>query len=171
MRSITSFFARQIRVKREIILVVTLWTAIMAFITIKIFWLKYATTERLTAYNVIYTLYDAPGPELLDLLIIVAASLMIAFLISTPENFVYGFIASFFLAFFVGVAYVFLFIWFIQGYGTIFSIDLYSWEVPFFYAMLNVFRIMFPTVAATSLIGVFTGFLVKSLIRNQLKFT
>jgi hypothetical protein len=171
MRSIPSFFARQIRIKREIILVVTLWTAIMAFITIKIFWLKYTTTERLTAYNVIYTLYDAPAPELLDIIIIAAASLMIAFLISTPENLVYGFLASFFLALFVGVAYVFLFIWFIQGYGTIFSIDLYSWEVPFFYATLNVFRIMFPAVVATSLIGVFTGFLVKSLIRNQLKFT
>jgi len=162
-------FGKQILSKKALILIVALWTATMAFIVVRTFWFKYATTVRLSNYNVLYARYDAPAPQLLDVLVLIAASLVITFLISTPKDLVYGYVTSLLLSFFIGVVYVFLYIWYVQGYGVLFSTGPFDWEVPLFFSILNVFRIMFPVVAATCLIGATIGFFVRSLMPNRFR--
>ena len=154
-------FAREISRKKKSLLLVMGLTALVALILIKIFWVGYLEVPRLTNYNIIYTRYEAPAPQLVDVLILVVASLVFPFFISTVKDLVYGFIASLFLSFSIGVAYVFWYIWYFQGWGALFSTGPYDWEVPLFFAILNVFRIMFPTVLATCLIGVVIGFFVR----------
>jgi len=157
-------FAERFLAGNRTVLVVTLWTAVIAFIIIEVFWLKYETTARLKTYDIIYTLYDAPGLQVLDVLVLVVASLMISLLAYNPVDLVYGYLASIFLSFCIGVLYVFLYIWFVQGHGAYFSVNPFDWEIPFYFAMLNVFRMMVPGVVATCLIGVAIGVLVRGVL-------
>ncbi len=160
-------FAREISRKKKDILIVMGWTALMAFITIEVFWLKYQEVPRLTRYNIIFAQYEAPAPQLVDVLILLVASLVFPFFISTVKDLVYGFIASLFLSFSIGVAYVFLYIWYIQEWGALFATGPFDWEIPLFFAILNVFRIMFPTVLATCLIGAMIGFFVRGWVPGK----
>lgn len=154
-------FARAISRRKKFLLIVMGWTALVAFIVIKIFWLKYLEVPRLTLYKVIYTLYEAPAPQLEDVLILLVASLVVPLFMSTVNDLLYGFIASLFLSFSIAVAYVFVYIWYIQEWGALFSTGPFDWEIPFFFAVLNVLRIMFPTVLATCLVGAVIGFSVR----------
>lgn len=160
-------FAGEISRKKKDILVVMGWTALIAFITIEVFWLRYLEVPRLALYNVIFTKYEAPAPQLVDVLILFVASLVVPFFVSTVKDLVYGFIASLFLSFFIGVAYVFWYIWYFQGWGAFFSTGPFDWEIPLFFAILNVFRIMFPTVLATCLVGAVIGFLVRGWVPRK----
>lgn len=160
-------FAERVLAGNRTILVVTLWTAVMAFIIVEVFWLKYETTVRLKRYDIIYARYDAPGLQALDALVLVVASLMISLLAYNPMSLVYGYLASIFLSFCIGVVYVFLYIWFVQGHGAYFSANLFDWEIPLYFAMVNVFRIMFPSVIATCLIGVAIGVLVRGVLPHK----
>lgn len=157
-------FTERIVAGNRTVLIVTLWTAVIAFIIIEVFWLKYETTARLKTYDIIYTRYDAPGLQMLDVLVLVVASLMISLLAYNPEDLIYGYLASIFLSFCIGVLYVFLYIWFVQGHGAYFSLNPFDWEVPLYFALLNVFRIMFPTVVATCLIGAAIGIFVRGVL-------
>lgn len=157
-------FAGRILAGNRTALLVTLWTAVVAFTVIEVFWLKYETTERLTAYDIVYARYDAPALQAWDALVLVVASLMIALLAYTPRALIYGYLGSLFLSFCIGVVYVFLYIWFVQGHGAFFSINPFDWEIPLFFAILNVFRIMFPSVIATNLIGVAIGVFVRGFL-------
>lgn len=164
MRARFKSFAERILAGNRTVLVVTLWTVIIALVIIEVFWLKYETTARLKTYDIIYTRYDAPALQVWDVLVLVVASLMISLLAYNPVDLVYGYLASIFLSFCIGVLYVFLYIWFVQGHGANFSANPFDWEVPFYYAMLNVFRMMFPTVVATCLIGAAIGVFVRGLL-------
>jgi len=159
-------FAERIAVKRTVLLV-TLWTAIIAFIIIEVFWLKYETNVRLKTYDIIYTRYEAPGLQALDVLVLVVASLIISLLAYNPVDLVYGYLVSIFLSFCIGALYVFLYIWFVQGHGVYFSANPFDWEIPLYFAMLNVFRMMFPGVVATCLIGVAIGVLVRGVFPHK----
>lgn len=147
--------------KKKVLLIVMGWTALVAFIVIEIFWLKYLEIPRLTLHKIIFTRYEAPAPQLVDVLILFVASLVVPFFMSTVSDLVYGFIASLFLSFSISVAYVFLYIWYIQDWGVLFSTGPFDWEIPLYFAILNVFRIMFPTVLATCLVGAVIGSVVK----------
>lgn len=160
-------FAERILAGNRTVLVITLWTAVIAFTIIEVFWLKYETTARLAAYDIVYTRYDAPALQAWDVLILIVASLMITLLAYTPRDLVYGYLGSLFLSFCIGVVYVFLYIWFVQGHGAYFSINPFDWELPLFYAIINVFRIMFPSVIATCLIGLAIGVLLRGLFPNR----
>lgn len=148
-------------VKRRDFLTVVLWSAVLAFIVIKIFWLKYLETPRLISRHDIYTYYDAPTPQLLDIILVAIASFLVTFLVSEVKALVYGFVATLFLSFVVAVVYVFLYIWYVQGWGVYFSMGSYDWEVPFFFAVLNVFRIMFPGIVTPCLVAALIGFFVR----------
>jgi hypothetical protein len=151
-------------IKRRDVLTVISWSAVIAFIVVKIFWLKYMEIPRLTLYHVIYTFYEAPAPQLLDIVLLGIASFLVTFLVSNVKTLIYGFVAAFFSAFVVAVVYVFLYIWYFQGWGVYFSLGSYDWEVPLFFAVLNVFRIMFPSLVATCLVGALIGFFVRGLV-------
>jgi len=157
-------FAGEILRKKNDLLIVMGWTALIALIVIKIFWLTYLEVPRLTLYRIMFTRYEAPAPQLVDVLILLVASLVVPFFISTVNDLFYGFIASLFLSFLISVAYVFVYIWFIQDWGALFSTGPFDWEIPFFFAVLNVFRIMFPTVLATCLVGTVFGFFVRGFV-------
>lgn len=156
-----NFFAKKDLGKGRIFLVVMLWSAIIAFIVIKVFWVEYTTNPRFYIYKDLFARYDAPAPQLLDLLILMVASVGLSFLMSTPKDLIYGFIASLFLSFFTGVVYVFLYIWYILDFGVLFSGWLYDWEIALFLAVLNIFRIMFPSVVTTCVVGAVIGFFVR----------
>jgi len=160
-------FAKRVLAGNRTVLVVTLWTAIIAFTIIEVFLLKYETTVRLKRYDIIYAKYDAPGLHVLDALVLVVASLMISLLVYNPIDLVYSYLASIFLSFCIGVLAVFLYIWFVQGYGAYFSQNPFDWEIPLHFAILNVFRMMFPSVVATCLIGVAIGVLVRGVLPHK----
>jgi hypothetical protein len=144
-------------------LVVMLWSAVIAFVVSEIFWLKYTDVPRLASQHDIYTYYDAPAPGLLDLVVLAIASFVVTFLVSDIKALTYGFVATIFISFSVAVLYVFLFIWYIQGWGVYFSSGPFDWEVPLFFAILNVFRIVFPSILATCLLGALVGFLFRGM--------
>lgn len=150
-------------IRKKDLIAFLLLTAALSLIVIKIFWLTYTEVYRLLHYREIFALYQAPAPQWIDILLLLIASFLIASLFSTAKTLVYGFILSFFFSFLVAVVYVFLFIWYTLGWGEIFSLGPYDWEVPLFFSILNVFRIMFPIVIAPCLVGALIAFLVRGL--------
>lgn len=150
-------------VRKRDLVAFLLSTTVVFLVVIKIFLFRYMEVERLSRYRVIYALYQAPAPNWIDILLVLTASFLVAFLFSDAKAFVYGFILSFSSSFFASVVYVFLYIWYVLGWGQFFSLGPYDWEVPLFFAILNVFRIMFPLVFAPCIVGALVAFFVRGI--------
>jgi len=150
--------------KRNDILIVAIWTALLTLIVIKIYWLAYAGSERLSHYQIAYTIYEGPSPGYLDLIIAVVAGIIFGLLLSDVKEIIYGFVASFFSSFIIGVIYGMLYIWYVLDWGKIFGATPFDWEWALFFSVLNIGRIMFPLILGVSLLGVAVGAVLRTWV-------
>lgn len=150
--------------KRNDVLIVMVWTILVAFIVIKVYWVAYTTSGRLSYFQPAFTLYDAPTAGALDFLVIVIASVIVGLFLSDVHEMLRGFIATMLLTFIISVAYVSLYIWYALGWGALFGAVAYDWEYAVFFAILTVFRIMFPWIIGICLIGLTIGAFLRTWV-------
>jgi hypothetical protein len=150
--------------KKGDIALVLLWTGLVALIVIKIYWVGYTTSVRLTYYKTPFPTYEGPAPEFLDLVIILLAGIPVGLSLSDLNEMIYGYVAAMSLSFIVSVVYVTLYIWYILGWGAVFGLVAFDWEYAVFFAMEWVFRIMFPWVIGLCLVGLTVGAFLRTWI-------
>jgi hypothetical protein len=150
--------------KKGDVALVLLWTALVALIVIKVYWVGYTTSVRLSQSKTPFPTYDAPGPGLLDLVIVLLAGIPVGLSLSDVNEIVYGYFAGMALVFVVSVTYVALYIWYVLGWEQTFSMVAFDWEYAVFFGMEWVLRIMFPWVMGLCLIGLIVGAFLRTWI-------
>lgn len=159
---------RLISRKKFTLIVMVLWTLTLSLVIIKIYWLAYLETNPLginplSYHRIPYVTYFSP--RVLDLLILLGASLIVGLVLSDVKEMLYSYAASISLSFAVGVAFGSYYIWVVLDLGPLFSLAPYDWEWALYIAFLNVFRIVFPWIIAFCLLGVITGAFLRTWIR------
>jgi hypothetical protein len=142
--------------KREAFIVV-LWGMILGLIVIKVYWVGYQEIKWLQYYKVPYGWYETPSPNLLDLFLVLIASMIVGALISNTKVLFYGYIGGLVLAFLISFAYVMFYMWAVLQIKYVFSWANFNWEWGVLFALWNVGKIMFPQVIFLSLLGVVIG--------------
>jgi len=150
--------------KKGDVALVLLWTALVALIVIKIYWVGYTTSVRLSQSKTLFPTYEGPGPGILDLIIVLLAGIPVGFSLSDVNEMVYGYFAAMSLAFVVSVTYVTLYIWYVLGWGQVFSMVAFDWEYAVFFALEWVLRIMLPWVMGLCLVGLTVGAFLRTWI-------
>lgn len=155
----------QITPRRKDALVVMLWTAAISLIMIKAHILMYQQDPLYFYYGSAYVEYRAPSLGVLDILILTAMSIIVTIVLSDVRPIIFGFAASLVLSFVIAVTYVSLFIWYVLGYGNLFSSVAYGWEDALYLGFLNMFFVMVPWVIGASAIGLVVGLIVRGWIK------
>lgn len=154
---------RRILRKKLDITMVVVWTALIALIVIKAYWVAYHTEPYLVYQKPLYPVYGGPMPELLDLLIITVAGVIVGIFLTDAKEMLYGYIASMSLAFITAVIYVTLYVWYVLEWGPTLSAAS-NWEWAVFFAIEIVFAMMFPWVLSISLVSLALGAFLKEWI-------
>jgi hypothetical protein len=153
---------RIVRKKLDIVMVVV-WTALIALIVIKAYWVAYHTEPHLVYEKPLYPVYGGPMPELLDLLIITVAGVIVGIFLTDAKEMLYGYVASMSLAFITAVIYVTLYVWYVLEWGPTLSAAS-NWEWAVFFSIEIVFAMMFPWILSISLISLALGAFLKEWI-------
>lgn len=157
---------RKISEQKSNIVLVVLWTILSSVIIIKIYWITYTQTVRLSYFKLIYAVYEGPTPEILDLALVAVASFLAGFYFTDIKELLYGYFANSLLTFVLGVTYVSLYIWYNLGWGEILGAFAFDWEWAIFFASLTVFTIMFPWILGVGLLSSIIGIFVKTWIKT-----
>jgi hypothetical protein len=159
---------RWIRDKRKVILIVCLWTAVLSSVTV---WEYYNLYERYPflkspEYSVAYVpTYSQYAPKLYDLdyVVIIAASVLAGFAITDVEDTLFAFLASGFLSTLISVVYSTFFIWYVLGFGRV--LDSSFITTIMFFALLNIFRMIFPLAVLATFVGSIFGAFLRGLVQ------
>ena len=157
--------SRWLRSKRNVIIIVCLWTAVISSVTILEYYNLYETDPllRQPGYVVAFSpteSLDFPRLYTLDYVVILVASLLAGYMIADIEDTLYGFLASGILSTLISVAYSTLFLWYVLGLDRTYDFSFITTII--WAASLNVFRMLFPI----ALLTVFLGSLFGSFFRG-----
>jgi hypothetical protein len=150
--------------KKGDVALVLLWTGLVALIVVKIYWVGYTTSVGLSQSKDPFATYDAPGPGLLDLVIVLLAGIPVGLSLSDVNEMIYGYFVAMCLVFIVSVTYVSLYIWYVLGWEQMWGMVAFDWEWAVFFAMEWVLRIMFPWVMGLCLVGLIAGAFLRTWI-------
>jgi hypothetical protein len=156
------------RTKRNVVLIVCLWTAVLSFVVIWEYYSSYANNPFITyeTYKVAYEPTDSewiPKLYTVDYVVILVASLLAGFVIADVEDTLFGFIASAILSALISVAYSTFFIWYALGFGLVLD----SSDIPtiIWAAIMNIFRMVFPLAILTVFLGGVFGSFFRGFIQ------
>lgn len=145
------------RIEKENILVVLGWTAAISLLIIKSFWLFYVHNLKFSTYQIPYRLAEGPSFNFVDQVLIIGISILVGMILTDAKTLVWTHITSISLSFLAAVTYIFFYIWFVLGWGEVFSLVPFGWEDVLFLAIINALRFIFPWGIFLSLLGVVTG--------------
>ncbi|RLI40957.1 hypothetical protein DRO69_12200 [Candidatus Bathyarchaeota archaeon] len=154
----------KVKQKRNDILILVLWSVLIAFMVVKTYWTAYQTANRLVYFKPAHPSYDLSNVNAVDLLIIAIASFIVGISLSDAKTLFYGYIFSLLLAFILCVIYISLYVWYVLDYGPLFSLMPYGWEWAFFIATSIVFALMFPWIFCICLVSLAVSSLLRSWI-------
>jgi len=163
-------FFRWLAEKKKPIIIVLLWSLGIAVVEIIPYWRVYAENPVLFEFKIAWTqtVNLTPHISILDLIVILAMSLIAGILLIDVETVVYSLIANFALSFVFAVVYSTLFIWFSLGYNEVFALQggFLEWGSYISYiAARNIFRLIFPMVQIFCLLGAMLGAFVRGRIQ------
>jgi hypothetical protein len=147
----------------RILLVTFLWGAFLGVMIIKVYWTGYQEITWLRYYSVPYGWYETPTPKIIDLFLVLFASLGAGFLFKDVKSLFYCYITAILISFVLSFMFV---IWYMQNVLRVeylFSWSSFNWEWGVFIAGLNVLKIFFPQVFFVSLLGTVLGILLRGL--------
>jgi len=153
-------FDIRITPRKRDFLVVVLWTSLMVLVMVNAHRTLYLK-PRFRRSAIPWSPYEPPSLSAPEMLILLAASLLVTLTLSDVKSLIYGSIASLAVSFIIAVAYASLYIWFILDWQTVFSMGPYDWEIVVHFALMNMFWVMFPWVVGLSVVGIVFGFFVR----------
>ncbi len=158
---------RRIKDQRKPIIIVVAWSLSVALLMIKSYWLVFANNPRLFAvasvnFDYIYTEIIEWMPRLngVDFLLIFIFALIAGALLVDFKAILLGLIAHAVLVLTFSTAYATAYIWYVLGWGEIFSYDegFMKWgQVVVWEAFRNMFRMAFVVLFMLAFLGVFLG--------------
>ena len=164
-----------LKARRKKIAVLLLWSLCIAGISVKSYWYVYVTHPSLwpTQYSETGIAYrevpgdDTPNLNIWDFALIFALSSLAGAILFDIGTIVYGFILQSLLTFAFTVTWSSFFIWYSLGYGKVYAlIDFWiGSQFVMYYAVKNVFRMMFPLAFLLCFLGVFIGAFVRSYVQ------
>jgi hypothetical protein len=154
----------QIPLGRKDALVVMVWALIISLIMINAHIAMYNSEPEYYHAQAAYVEYRAPSLGIMEMLILPAMAIVVAFILSDIKPILYGFVVSLVLSFIIAVTYVTLFIWYVLGYGEVLTYA-YSWEDAIYLGFLNVIFIMVPWVIGASAIGLVIGLVIRGWMK------
>lgn len=134
----------------------------MALLMIKAHYSLYLRSPKFFAYRIAYLVYETPSFDLLDIVLLFAASFVVGIIVSEVKPMIYGFVASISIAFIIAVTYAALFIWFILGYQEFFALIPFNWEWVIYLGIINMLWLLFPFVIGMSAIGILVAVFIKA---------
>lgn len=134
-----------------------LWGLLLGVIVSEVYWVGYQEIRWLQVYSVPYGWYETPTPKLLDLFLVLLASVTFGALMSSVKSLFYGFIGGLLFAFTVSCAFVLYYMYAVLRIESLFNLANFNWEWAVFFAVLNVGKIIFPQIIFLSLLGVAVG--------------
>jgi hypothetical protein len=150
--------------RRNDIVLVMLWAALMAFTVIKTYWVSYNTRGRLIYIKPAYPGYDLSGCDPLDLFLVAVAGIVAGIFLSEVKEMVFGYVVAILSAFMISVMYVSLYVWYVLDLGPMFNALAYGWEWVVFIAASIVFALMFPWIMCICLVGLAVGVFLRTWI-------
>ena len=82
----------KVKQKRNDILILVLWSVLIAFMVVKTYWTAYQTANRLVYFKPAHPSYDLSNVNAVDLLIIAIASFIVGISLSDAKTLFYGYI-------------------------------------------------------------------------------
>jgi hypothetical protein len=146
-------------------LVVMVWTVIISLIMINAHITMYNSDPLYYHTGAAYVEYRAPSLGIMEMLILPAMAIVVAFILSDIKPVLYGFAAMLILSFIIALVYVTLFIWYALGYGGVLTYA-YGWEDAIYLGFLNVVFIMVPWVIGASAIGLVVGLAIRGWVKS-----
>lgn len=101
------------------------------------------------------------------MLILIAMSVVVAFILSDIKPLIYGFIVSLSASFIIAVAYASLFIWYVLDWQACLPELASGWEWAIYFGFLNMIYVMVPWIIGISAIGLMVGILVRGWIGSS----
>ncbi|MEM3588133.1 MAG: hypothetical protein QXO71_12540 [Candidatus Jordarchaeaceae archaeon] len=160
-----------ITARKTDVLIVILWSFLIALVIVKAYWFTYLEKPVLMEYKIFYspTYSDwAPRLELIDYILIIFINVAAGFVVIDTEKIVIWWIISNLLAFAFSISWAFLFMWCTLGAGEIFSVVdvLKGASYIIHFAILNVFRMIFPMALLYSFIACLAGTVIGERFRH-----
>jgi len=156
---------RRIKRNRTSVLVVLVWSIVIAILVIKAYldFFNSHTSEYsyyLRREGIPPPFYRWQGPRLtgFDVLIISVVSLMCGAILVEIGKVFYASVTAFIISSSLTTVYIANFIWHVLGWGCVLSTTGWGWSWALYWGFLNTFRIMFPIALLLSIfsaIGVF----------------
>ena len=120
--------------KRREFMAILLWGVILGIIVSKVYWVGYQEIRWLYVYKVPYGWYETPNPKPLDLILVLAVSVIFGAVVSKVKTALYGYIGGLILAFLVGLIFVILYMWKVLQLEYLFTWSSFNWEWAIFFA-------------------------------------
>lgn len=160
-------FNIQITEERKDILAVIVWTTIITLIMIKAHMTLYREDPLFIGSTRMFCVYRPPSLQVPDMLILIAMSVVVAFILSDIKPIIYGFIVSLSASFIIAVAYASLFIWYVLDWQVCLPELASGWEWAIYFGFLNMIYVMVPWIIGISAIGLMVGILVRGWIGSS----
>ena len=156
-------YGARIRKYRRDVLLIAMWTIVIALIFIRTHQQFYSENPMLTYRQIGYSSYATPRPLEIDLMLMFVAGTVVSVFLVSIKSVIFGYFASMLLSSALTVIYGFLFNWYSLGLGQVFAELPFGWEWVAFQAIVNTFRYIFPLGITFSLIGVCFGSVIRML--------
>ncbi len=150
--------------RKKDILIVTLWAAVISLVMIKTHWILYNTVEMFRAHpDWAFVVGSPPSLDLIDFAVLTASSIITILVLDDVKSMIYGYIVAHCIAFAIFVAYVFIYLWVIQGFHLHYSADPFGWEIVVWYGIVNMVYVGFPWVVGLSALGFAIGLIFRGI--------
>lgn len=161
MWEITTRIKTRISKRRREVLLTVAWTLAVAALIIATHRTFYLTSAKFRHYNIPYLIHSGPAFTDLARVLLLAVGVLMGAFFTEVKRLIYSFFNTMVFSSLIGVVYVYVYIWSSLGLGQNLSQIAFGWELALFWAVVNVFRIMFPIGVILSLIGFVVGSIVR----------
>jgi len=160
---------QRLKARKKEMIIVMLWSVAVALVVIKSYWLTYVDNPILFDNHTIWTDHEVWIPRLsvMDFLSILVISAIAGAILLDLNIVIYSVVITVVLSAVFAITYSSFFIWYTLG-GADFFIPLagwWSWSYAVHYALINIFRMIFPYAIATCSIGALFGAFSRGILQ------
>jgi hypothetical protein len=159
--------ANLIRTNKEELIVTAFWITIVSAVVIVSYYWIYVTTPWGywgTAFS--ESPWEGPSIGIIGLIVLAISSFTAGCIINDSRSLILAYSSTTIISFLIAVAFSFSYVWLVLNYQVTGVIP-YAWEYVLYMAVVNVFRMFFPTALFTCLFGVAFGAIMRVYILGK----
>ena len=161
-RFLSNIFRKMLKMEKP--LMVLIWVVVISAILINAYLSIYFENIRFRRYKLIFSIYENPTLNPLDILSLLFASLIVGLVLSDLKTLFISYILSTIISLTLSILVCFCFIWYSLNLEGVLSAVPYGWEWGLYAVILNTFRLSFPLVYVVTLVGAMFGILIRNYL-------